>query len=88
MIRAAILNPFGADLEPGDGAAAKCLPDPGGQTIGAPDHPMVRARSSAEEHFLDMEGVTGSIPVAPTNQSAAIQRIEIARISPPKTGRF
>ena len=27
---------------------------------------MVRARSSAEEHFLDMEGVTGSIPVAPT----------------------
>jgi hypothetical protein len=25
-----------------------------------------RARSSAEEHLLDMEGVTGSIPVAPT----------------------
>ena len=25
-----------------------------------------RARSSAGEHFLDMEGVTGSIPVAPT----------------------
>ena len=28
-----------------------------------------RARSSAGEHFLDMEGVTGSIPVAPTNTS-------------------
>src|SRR5436190_8518428 len=25
-----------------------------------------RARSSAEEHYLDMVGVTGSIPVAPT----------------------
>jgi hypothetical protein len=24
------------------------------------------ARSSAEEHYLDMVGVTGSIPVAPT----------------------
>ncbi len=28
-----------------------------------------RARSSAVEHFLDMEGVTGSIPVAPTTSS-------------------
>ncbi len=28
-----------------------------------------RARSSAVEHFLDMEGVTGSIPVAPTNKN-------------------
>ena len=27
------------------------------------------ARSSAVEHYLDMVGVTGSIPVAPTNQS-------------------
>jgi hypothetical protein len=26
----------------------------------------LRARSSAEEHYLDMVGVTGSIPVAPT----------------------
>jgi hypothetical protein len=26
----------------------------------------IRARSSAEEHYLDMVGVTGSIPVAPT----------------------
>jgi hypothetical protein len=25
-----------------------------------------RARSSAGEHYLDMVGVTGSIPVAPT----------------------
>src|SRR4029079_13591054 len=30
----------------------------------------IRARSSAGEHFLDMEGVTGSIPVAPTIPSA------------------
>jgi hypothetical protein len=29
-------------------------------------YPRVRARSSAEEHYLDMVGVTGSIPVAPT----------------------
>ena len=27
---------------------------------------IVRARSSAVEHYLDMVGVTGSIPVAPT----------------------
>ena len=27
----------------------------------------MRARSSAGEHYLDMVGVTGSIPVAPTN---------------------
>ena len=27
---------------------------------------LIRARSSAEEHYLDMVGVTGSIPVAPT----------------------
>ena len=29
-----------------------------------------RALSSAVEHFLDMEGVTGSIPVAPTMLSS------------------
>src|SRR5467141_3017775 len=29
-----------------------------------------RARSSAEEHYLDMVGVTGSIPVAPTIESS------------------
>ncbi len=30
-------------------------------------HPISRARSSAGEHYLDMVGVTGSIPVAPTS---------------------
>ena len=30
-----------------------------------------RALSSAGEHFLDMEGVTGSIPVAPTTPGFA-----------------
>ena len=30
------------------------------------DQSGLRARSSAEEHYLDMVGVTGSIPVAPT----------------------
>src|SRR5581483_2942933 len=30
------------------------------------DQSSLRARSSAEEHYLDMVGVTGSIPVAPT----------------------
>src|SRR5262249_12120555 len=28
--------------------------------------PHIRARSSAGEHYLDMVGVTGSIPVVPT----------------------
>jgi hypothetical protein len=28
--------------------------------------PRVRARSSAGEHYVDIVGVTGSIPVAPT----------------------
>ena len=31
--------------------------------------PTIGARSSAEEHYLDMVGVTGSIPVAPTTPS-------------------
>ena len=31
-----------------------------------------RARSSAGERFLDMEGVTGSISVAPTNKIIAL----------------
>src|SRR5262249_50852879 len=31
-----------------------------------------RARSSAEEHYLDMVGVTGSIPVAPTIASIPV----------------
>jgi hypothetical protein len=33
---------------------------------GLPATGGLRARSSAEEHYLDMVGVTGSIPVAPT----------------------
>jgi hypothetical protein len=36
-------------------------------TWAPPASGFVRARSSAEEHYLDMVGVTGSIPVAPTN---------------------
>ena len=32
----------------------------------------MRARSSAEEHYLDMVGVTGSIPVAPTTSFSFI----------------
>ncbi len=31
-----------------------------------PPWPLVRARSSAGEHYVDIVGVTGSIPVAPT----------------------
>jgi hypothetical protein len=46
----------------------------------------VRARSSAGEHFLDMEGVTGSIPVAPTifaeNSHTLEQSSETALQSP------
>jgi hypothetical protein len=34
-----------------------------------PVSPGFRARSSAGEHLVDIEGVTGSIPVAPTIQS-------------------
>src|ERR1019366_1507982 len=33
-------------------------------------HLRFRARSSAGEHLVDIEGVTGSIPVAPTIQSS------------------
>jgi hypothetical protein len=36
---------------------------PSGPSIG----PLLWAHSSAVEHYLDMVGVTGSIPVAPTN---------------------
>ncbi len=35
-------------------------------TIPTRAEPQRRARSSAVEHYLDMVGVTGSIPVAPT----------------------
>ena len=33
---------------------------------------MVRGCSSAGEHFVDIEGVTGSIPVTPTISSKRI----------------
>jgi hypothetical protein len=36
-----------------------------------------RARSSAEEHYLDMVGVTGSIPVAPTTKPLANSALSI-----------
>src|SRR6516165_987355 len=39
---------------------ATCLASPGGLVV------MRRARSSAGEHYVDIVGVTGSIPVAPT----------------------
>ena len=39
------------------------MPDPRTRQLG------FRARSSAGEHLVDIEGVTGSIPVAPTTQS-------------------
>ena len=38
------------------------------------------ARSSAVEHFLDMEGVTGSIPVAPTNKPAIGAARDLVRL--------
>ena len=34
--------------------------------VGAPMAEEIRACSSAGEHFVDIEGVTGSIPVTPT----------------------
>src|SRR5215470_3316446 len=43
------------------------LPGPGRADIGKPPLQGIRARSSAGEHYLDMVGVTGSIPVAPTS---------------------
>src|SRR5258708_14813541 len=42
-----------------------CLPAPE-PIYGPRPHNDYRARSSAGEHYLDMVGVTGSIPVAPT----------------------
>src|SRR5262249_39939849 len=37
-------------------------------------HHGIRARSSAGEHYLDMVGVTGSIPVPPPISAAAARR--------------
>src|SRR4051794_31363380 len=40
---------------------------------------IFRARSSAGEHLVDIEGVTGSIPVAPTSQSSQTAEIVVDR---------
>ena len=42
------------------------LASPGASRYDGSPAEGLRARSSAEEHYLDMVGVTGSIPVAPT----------------------
>jgi hypothetical protein len=47
-------------------AGAEACKAPAAMLFGA-DPTGYRARSSAGEHYLDMVGVTGSIPVAPTN---------------------
>src|SRR4051812_4478154 len=41
-----------------------------------------RARSSAGEHLVDIEGVTGSIPVAPTIHGLRLYRMETLAIAP------
>src|SRR5882757_9446245 len=62
--------------EGGAGQIWRSLPHPpGGDKTWPPSTPGFWARSSAEEHYLDMVGVTGSIPVAPT-------------INPPRGGIF
>ncbi len=43
--------------------------------VGTPAASPPRARSSAGEHFLHTEGVTGSIPVAPTMKSSNLEAI-------------
>src|SRR4051812_8358176 len=42
------------------------LPDRGVSAKPSPSSDRGRARSSAGEHYVDIVGVTGSIPVAPT----------------------
>ena len=49
-----------------------------GRTSPGPIAP-VRARSSAGEHYLDMVGVTGSIPVAPTNYLSDVSGLFLMR---------
>jgi hypothetical protein len=44
---------------------------------------VIRARSSAGEHFLHTEGVTGSIPVAPTSEIKHLDPRPLP--SPPRT---
>jgi hypothetical protein len=45
----------------------RCLTDRVAPEVGAAYTSPRRTRSSAGEHFVDIEGVTGSIPVASTN---------------------
>src|SRR5215831_18624196 len=47
--------------------------------IASPPLQGIRARSSAGEHYLDMVGVTGSIPVAPTSLRPAITCVTSGR---------
>jgi hypothetical protein len=51
-------------------------------------HPISRARSSAGEHYLDMVGVTGSIPVAPTIQPSQTGETVRARKEAVSAGIF
>ena len=55
------------ERDQGSGGRAGRLPV--AQNLATPrasTRPLVRARSSAGEHYVDIVGVTGSIPVAPT----------------------
>ena len=55
------------ERDQGSGGRAGRLPV--AQNLATPrasTQPLVRARSSAGEHYVDIVGVTGSIPVAPT----------------------
>ena len=81
VARAATRTPYGRSLFPlwrfwnrlrrriGEKAVQQLASNRGSDYRGASVSQAKRARSSAGEHFLDMEGVTGSIPVAPTIQS-------------------
>src|SRR5205085_2593930 len=63
-----------ASLQPRSAAAIRTATQP----------PFIRARSSAGEHYLDMVGVTGSIPVVPTILRARSAR-RMSRRSPGST---
>src|SRR6516225_7313005 len=64
------------ERDQGSGGRAGRLPV--AQNLATPrasTRPLVRARSSAGEHYVDIVGVTGSIPVAPT---IAVPRVTFA----------
>ena len=46
---------------------------------------MLRDYSSAGEHFVDIEGVTGSIPVSPTINFNVLAVIFILNLNNPNT---